>query len=238
MPYRYDRNSMGGRLLLYIRDDIPTKLLKHDFGTNIENLSVETNLRKRKWFFNGSYNLHKSKILDHLNYLNLVFNNYSKIYDKFIFMDDFNVAMSDKAMEDFCSLNNLESLISKLTCYKNHENPTCINLILTKRPGYFQHSSVFETGLSDFRLLIVTQLKMGFQKKLPKIITYYDYKKFDNAKFCDDVNNFTFDRFDVSNFKETIFNIFDKHAPIKQKYLRANDIPFMTKELHRKFMKR
>ena len=45
MPYRYDRNSMGG-LLLYIRDDIPTKLLKHDFGTNIENLSVEINLRK------------------------------------------------------------------------------------------------------------------------------------------------------------------------------------------------
>ena len=36
MPYRYDRNSMGGGLLLYIRYDIPTKLLKDDFGTNIE----------------------------------------------------------------------------------------------------------------------------------------------------------------------------------------------------------
>ena len=29
---------MGGGLLLYIRDGIPTKLSKHDFGTNIENL--------------------------------------------------------------------------------------------------------------------------------------------------------------------------------------------------------
>ena len=67
MPYRYDRNSMGGGLLLYIRDDIPTKLLRHNFGTNIENLSVKINLRKRKWFFNGSYNPHKSKILNHLN---------------------------------------------------------------------------------------------------------------------------------------------------------------------------
>ena len=37
-------------------------------------------------------------------------------------MGDFNVAMSDKAMEDSCSLNNLESLINKPTCYKNHEN--------------------------------------------------------------------------------------------------------------------
>ena len=55
-------------------------------------------------------------------------------------MDNFNVAMIDKAMEDFCSLNNLESLISKPTYYKNHENPICIDLILTNRAGYFQHS--------------------------------------------------------------------------------------------------
>ena len=229
---------MGGGFLLNIRDDIPTKFLKHDFGTNIKNLSVEINLRKRKWFFNGSYNPHKSKILNHLDYLNLVFNKCSNVYDNFIFMGDFNVAMSDKAMEDFCSLNNLERLIRKPTCYKNHENPTCIDLILTNRPSYFQHSNVFEAGISDFHLLIVTQLKIGFQKKLPKIITYRDYKKIDNAKFRDDVINFTFDQFDVSNFKETILNIFDKHAPIKQKYFRANEAPFMVKELHKEIMKR
>ena len=153
-------------------------------------------------------------------------------------MGDFNVPMSDKAMEDFCSLNNLESLIKKPTCCKNHENLTSIDLILTNRPGYFQQINVFETGISDFHLLIATQLKMGFQKKLPKIIAYCDYKKFDNAKFRDDINNFAFDQFDVGNFKETIFNISDKHAPIKQKYLRANEAPFMTKELHREIMKR
>ena len=79
---------------------------------------------------------------------------------------------------------------------------------------------------------------MGFQNNLPKIITYRDYKKVDNAKFRDDVNNLIFDQFDVSNFKETIFNIFNKHVPIKQKYIRANETPFMTKELHREIMKR
>ena len=127
------------------------------------------------------------------------------------------------SMEDFCSLNNLESLIKKPTCYKNHENRTCIDIILTNRPGYSQQSNVFETGISDFHLLIAIHLKMGFQKKLPKIIAYRDYKKNNNAKFRDDVNNFAFDQFDVGNFKEAIFNIFDKHAPIKQKYLRANE---------------
>ena len=116
MPYRYDIDSSSGGLLLYIRDDIPNKLLKRDFGTNIENLSVEINLRKRKWFFNGSYNPHKNKIPNHQNYLYLVCSKYSKVYDDLIFMGDFNVPMSDKAMEDICSLKNSESLIKKPTC--------------------------------------------------------------------------------------------------------------------------
>ena len=71
MPYRYDRNSMGGGLLLYNRDGNPNKYLKHHFAIDIEHFLVEFNLRKRKWFFKGSYNPHKSKMLNYLNYLNL-----------------------------------------------------------------------------------------------------------------------------------------------------------------------
>ena len=88
-------------------------------------------------------------------------------------------------------------------------------------------SSVFETDISDFHLLFVTQLKVGFQKKLPKIIAYRDYKKFNNTKFRDDVNNFAFHQFDVGNFNVTIFN---KHAPVKQKcLLQAKETPFYDK---------
>ena len=121
-------------------------------------------------------------------------------------MGEFNVAMSDKAMENFFSLNNLENLISKPTCYQNHDDSICIDLILTNRPCSFQHSNVFETGISDFHLIILSyNLKRVL--KLPKIIAYRDYKRIDNAKSRDDVNSFAFDQFDVSNFKETIFNI-------------------------------
>ena len=71
---------------------------------------------------------------------------------------------------------------------------------------------------------------MGFQKKLPKIIAYRDYKKFDNAKFRDDVNNFAFDQFDISNFKETIFNIFEI-----MKRLRLRDNFLSTKSQEDRF---
>ena len=48
------------------------------------------------------------------------------------------------------------------------------------RPSYFQHSKVFETGLSDFHLLTITEFKTSFQKREPKIIKCRDYKNSDN----------------------------------------------------------
>ena len=84
-------------------------------------------------------------------------------------MGEFNVAMSDKAMENLFSLNNLENLISKPTCYQNHDDSICTDLILTNRPCFFQRSNVFETGISDFRLIILPYnlkrvLKKSYQK--------------------------------------------------------------------------
>ena len=86
-------------------------------------------------------------------------------------------------MINFCDLSNSRNLITVPTCYKNFDNATSIDLILTNRPSYFQHSAVFETGLSDFHLLAVTEFKTGFQKREPKIFKYCDYKNFDNNKF-------------------------------------------------------
>ena len=59
-PYRFDRNSKGGGLLLYIREDLPSKVLTYSCNCDIETLLVEINLRKRKWLLNGSYNPNKS----------------------------------------------------------------------------------------------------------------------------------------------------------------------------------
>ena len=47
-----------------------------------------------------------------------------------------------------------------------------------------------------------------------------------------------FDTNDINSFKETILSVFNKYAPIKKKYIRANEAPFMTKNLHKEIMKR
>ena len=48
IPYRLDRNTNGRGLLLYVREDIPSKFLKVKSDCNIESICVEVNLRKRK----------------------------------------------------------------------------------------------------------------------------------------------------------------------------------------------
>ena len=91
-------------------------------------------------------------------------------------MGHFNVTMDNEFMIDFCELNALSSLINKPTWYKNFDKSTYIDLRLTNKPSYFQHSNAFETSLSDFDLLAVTEVKMGFEKLKPQVITGHSYK--------------------------------------------------------------
>ena len=58
-PYRLDRDSLGGSILLYVREDIPKNLLEVETKL-IEGFYVEINLRNDKWLINCSYNPHKN----------------------------------------------------------------------------------------------------------------------------------------------------------------------------------
>ena len=49
MPYRFDRNRLDGGIIVYVRDDIPSKqLTRHKFPEDIEGIFTEVNLRKTK----------------------------------------------------------------------------------------------------------------------------------------------------------------------------------------------
>ena len=181
VPYRYNRNGKGGGLLLYIRENIHSNLLISKSKCNIETLSLAVNLRKRKWFLNYSYKPHQNFISNHLECLYRLIHEHCSSFDNFIFIGDFNVSTKHNSMINFCDLNDLRNLINVPTYYKNFDYPTNIDLILTNHPSYFQRSTVFEIGVSDFHLLNVTEFKTSFQKQEPTIIKYSDYKNFDNS---------------------------------------------------------
>ena len=75
-------------------------------------------------------------------------------------------------MNVFCEFKNL---IKDATCYRNPENSSCIDLILTNNPNSFQNSEVIETGLSDFHNMTVTVIKITLEKLKPNIIYYRNY---------------------------------------------------------------
>ena len=142
---------------------------------------------------------------------------HSKKYENYVFIGDFNVNTSDSSMKEFCSFNGFKKLINEPTCYKNSEKPTCIDLILANQPTLFQHSAVLETGPSDFHLLTVNEFKMSFQKFKPHIITYRHYENYHNDVFRSEIQTFcSLNATDLGLFKESIFCILNKHAPIRK----------------------
>ena len=165
--------------------------------------STAFTLRKRKWFPNCSYNPRQNLISNHLEYLNRLIDKHSSSFDNFIFIGDFNASTNHNSMINFCDLNGLRNLINAPTCYKNFDNPISIDLIPTNRPSFFQRSAVFETGLSDFHLLTITEFKRNFQNREPKIIKYRDYKNFDHSKFRSEILKRNFNYAGLITFKET-----------------------------------
>ena len=65
-------------------------------------------------------------------------------------MRGLNVTMDNTFMKDFCELNDFSSLIDKPTFYKNFDKSTYINLILTNKALYFQHSNVLRLAFPIF----------------------------------------------------------------------------------------
>ena len=55
LPYWLDGNRNGGGVMIFVKEDIPSKLLtKHNFASDVEGLFVVLNFRKSKWLLFGT----------------------------------------------------------------------------------------------------------------------------------------------------------------------------------------
>ena len=69
-PFRVDRNKNGGGILLFVREDIPARLISME-KAHIESVFMELNLRKKNWIVNVSHNPYKNSISSHLEVIGL-----------------------------------------------------------------------------------------------------------------------------------------------------------------------
>ena len=90
--------------------------------------------------------------------------------------------------------------------------------------------------------MTVTVLKTEYVKADPIQVNYRDYKNFNDVIFREELrtklsedpasNN------DYNYFQNILYEVLNKHAPQKKKYLRANDSSFITKHLRKMIMNR
>ena len=172
-PFRFDRNKFGGGVLIYVREDIPCKqLVKYVLPNDIEGLFIEINLSKTKWLLFGTYHPPSQQDYYYFHHLGKAIDFYLKSYEKFVLIGDFNSDESEPHLLDFLNNYNAKNLIHEKTCFKNKDNPSCIDLILTNSSKSFQNTNVMSTGLSDFHKLVLTVINTSFQKMKPKEIVY------------------------------------------------------------------
>ena len=179
---------------------------------------------------------------NHLKEIQIVLDTQSANYDNFLLIGDFNAEPKDKEIVDFCQSYNMQNIIKDFTCYKNLNNPTCIDLMLTNRPRSFLKSITIDTGLSDFHKMTLSILKMFFSKQSPNTIRYRDFRSFSNLSFRNDLLIETSKLRKTGklheSFQKTLNEVFNKHVPIKKRTLRANQAPFMTKAISKAIMNR
>ena len=125
-------------------------------------------------------------------------------------------------MHDFCNVYNLEGLSNTPTRFKNPENPSRIDLLLTNSKNNFDETLALEPGLSDFHKLVASILKSYFKKEAPKVINYREYKYFDNEKFSNELENELSKigslTLNYGIFKNVCIDSVNKYAPLKRKY--------------------
>ena len=156
---------------------------------------------------------------------------------------DLNAEPTEATVSDFSEIYNLKHLVKDKTCFKNPAKPTCIGVIVTNRPKCFQDTVLFETGLSDFYKMSVTVMKMYYAKRKPSIVHYRKFKNFCSDSFIKDTELLLSKLCDKQNvpfkiLKESVNITLDKHAPLKKRYVRANQSPFMNKKLSKEIVNR
>ena len=87
--------------------------------------------------------------------------------------------------------------------------------------------------------MTLTVLKSSFAKHKATVLNYRNYKFFNNTLFRDQVlnklrkSNLQISDKDLKHFKETCLSGENTTAPLKSSFIRANQAPFINKEIQR-----
>ena len=138
--------------------------------------------------------------------------------EKIVLAGDFNTQERERLLDTFLYQHELHSIKRNPTCYKNPNNPSNIDLILTNCSSFFKTDTIL-TGLSDFHKLVLFVFKTTFTKSKPKEIVCRNYRKFNENNFNEDLHNQLSPEQpkDYASFEKIFLLILEEHGPLKKK---------------------
>ena len=179
--FRCDYNRFGSSLML--RKNIPCKpLSNHSMFSDLELMAFQLHQSKWKRLFLGIYKPLSQNDIEFPRRTSLILDYYLPMYENFVVIGGFKVAVEGSHLEAILQAYDLSSLIKKPSCYQFH-TPSCIDLILTNGKHLFQLSNTFETGVPNHLELICTILNSRGFKGAPIEKIYRSYKTFDVDQF-------------------------------------------------------
>ena len=165
-----------------------------------------------------------------------------------ITLGDLNIDMlceSNDLKNDICDVYGLENIILEPTCFKNPEG-TLVDTIMVKNSKRFKKPLNLFCGYSDWHHLIGCITKLHIPPPKPRKVKYRSFKSFDETVFKKEIEHIPFHMCsvfdDVSDqywARKVLFTeILDEHAPIKEKALKDDYLPYMTSHLRKEMYKR
>ena len=232
---RRDRDRHGGGIAVYIADNLSLNRL----DTPADKLSQQ---KSKKIHFGAIYrppNLDASTFTDRLEEM---LNNHVNESLETVLLGDFNFDYTSpnaatKNFQRIANLFNLKQLITDPTRITQNSR-TLIDLFFTSKPELYV-SGVLPIGFSDHSAIFGIRKLHRIPLPPPRIVEARNYKHYDPALFCEDLNSIPWDILELDqtandawqSFKDLFLTAADEHAPLVARRVRGRSVPWLTPEI-------
>ena len=95
-PYRKDRNTNGGGLMVFTRKDLITRRIKELESTKMEIISLELTVSKHTWIIFLVYRPPKTNVETFFSELNICLDKTTRTYENIALLGDINIDTEDE----------------------------------------------------------------------------------------------------------------------------------------------
>ena len=165
-----------------------------------------------------------------------------------LLLGDFNMDMYHQSEEGRFPNRNLVDICQRFCLVNKISEPTrvtdktktLIDVVLTSHQERYATAGMLHLGVSDHDLVFIVR-KNKLARPKPRLIEYRSMKNFDHANFLSDLKNapwqsaYSYDNADdVWGHWSTLYkDILDQDVPIKRKWVRGDQLPWITPQILR-----